>query len=276
MDITSGKIKFRKDEDINQQIKDKRFNLTCEDVVDIFKDIITMKFGKEEVQSFEFFKSSQQHLRINDLKTGTNFTASCHSRSGQPGRYNPSEINTLLRMLTESIRHRENELMQKKSNNQKWVKIAKWSKVDSEEIHPDLEREVEAAKKRKKTKNHGGLDDWFKKEKWVDVSRPKKDGGFEACGRGDTATGKKPVCTPANKAKNLTDKERKNRIRQKRQKEKEPNPDKKPNVTKYSPGAGGKSNVSDNHNIRFVSSMIPLSELAPQQPKFITIEDLDT
>ena len=105
-------------------------------------------------------------------------------------------------------------------------------------------REVEA-------KNHGGLDDWFKREKWVDVSRPKKKGkGYEPCGRGDTSKGKKPVCTPANKAKNLTEKQRKNRIRQKRKKEKEPNPDKKPNVTKYSPGAGGKSNVSHSYTIR--------------------------
>jgi hypothetical protein len=125
-------------------------------------------------------------------------------------------------------------------------------------------------------KNHGGLDDWFKKEKWVDVSRPKKKGkGFEPCGRGDTSKGKKPVCTPANKAKNLTEKERKNRVRQKRQKEQEPNPDKKPNVTKYSPGAGGKSNVSDTHNIRFVGSMIPLSELRPKQPKFIKISGIE-
>jgi hypothetical protein len=108
-------------------------------------------------------------------------------------------------------------------------------------------REVEA-------KNHGGLDDWFKKEKWVDVSRPKKKGkGYEPCGRGDTSKGKKPVCTPANKAKNLTEKERKNRIRQKRKKEKEPNPDKKPNVTNYSPGAGGKSNVSRSYTIKVVT-----------------------
>ena len=98
------------------------------------------------------------------------------------------------------------------------------------------------------------LRDWFKKEKWVDVSRPKKKGkGYEPCGRGDTSKGKKPVCTPANKAKNLTEKERKNRIRQKRKKEKEPNPDKKPNVTKYSPGAGGKSNVSKNYSIKVVT-----------------------
>lgn len=121
-------------------------------------------------------------------------------------------------------------------------------------------------------KNHGGLDDWFNKEHWVDVSRPKKKGkGYEPCGRGDTSKGKKPVCTPANKAKSLSDKERKNRIRQKRKKEKEPNPDKKPNTTTYSPGAGGKSNVSETNNIRFVGSMIPLSELRPKQPKFVKI-----
>lgn len=104
-------------------------------------------------------------------------------------------------------------------------------------------------------KNHGGLDDWFKKEKWVDVSRPKKKGkGYEPCGRGDTSKGKKPVCTPANKAKNLTEKQRKNRIRQKRRKEKDPNPDKKPNVTKYTEQAGGKSNVSNTTRFRIVTS----------------------
>lgn len=97
---------------------------------------------------------------------------------------------------------------------------------------------------REAAKNHGGLDDWFKNEKWVDLRRPKKGGGYEACGRGDTTKGKKPVCTPANKAKNLKDKERSQRLREKSKKEKEPNPDKKPNVTQYTPGAGGKSNKS--------------------------------
>ena len=120
-------------------------------------------------------------------------------------------------------------------------------------------------------KNHGGLDDWFKKEHWVDVSRPKKKGKFQPCGRGDTSKGHKPVCTPANKAKNLSDRERKNRVRQKRHKEKEPNPDKKPNVTKYTEQAGGKSNVSNSNNIRFIGSMIPLSELKPKQPRFVKV-----
>ncbi len=129
--------------------------------------------------------------------------------------------------------------------------MSNWQKMDDSEEKPDVE-----------AKNHGGLDDWFKKEKWVDVARPKKKGKYQPCGRGDTSKGKKPVCVPVNKAKNLSDKERKNRVRQKRTKEKESNPDKKPNVTKYTPSAGGKSNVShsDSSNIKFSNSMINLSD----------------
>jgi len=41
----------------------------------------------------------------------------------------------------------------------------------------------------------------------VDIRRPKKGGGYEACGRNDTTKGKKPVCVPSNKAKNLDKKE---------------------------------------------------------------------
>jgi hypothetical protein len=128
--------------------------------------------------------------------------------------------------------------------------MSNWQKMDDSEEKPDVE-----------AKNHGGLDDWFKKEKWVDVARPKKKGKYQPCGRANTTKGKKPVCVPVNKAKNLSDKERKNRVRQKRTKEKESNPDKKPNVTKYSPSAGGKSNVShsDSSNIKFSNSIINLA-----------------
>ena len=85
--------------------------------------------------------------------------------------------------------------------------MSNWTKVsENEEPEDDL---VEA-------KNHGGLDDWFKKEKWVRVDVPKKKGKYQPCGRGSTSKGKKPVCVPVNKAKNLSDKERKNRVRQKR------------------------------------------------------------
>jgi hypothetical protein len=136
-------------------------------------------------------------------------------------------------------------------------------------------RKVEA----KKSKMHpGGLKDWVENEKWVDIRRKNKKGKFEPCGRNDTSKGEKPVCVPINKAKNLTEKQIKNRKRQKARKEKEPNPGKKPNTTKYTEQAGGKSNVSNNNNIRFIGSMIPLSELRPTQPnlpKFIKISGVD-
>ena len=136
-------------------------------------------------------------------------------------------------------------------------------------------RKVEA----KKSKMHpGGLKDWVQNEKWVDLRRKNKKGKFEPCGRNDTSKGEKPVCVPINKAKNLTEKQIKNRKRQKARKEKEPNPGKKPNTTKYTEQAGGKSNVSNNNNIRFIGSMIPLSELRPTQhnfPKFIKISGID-
>jgi len=128
----------------------------------------------------------------------------------------------------------------------------------------------------KKSKMHpGGLKDWVENEKWVDVRRKNKKGGYEPCGRNDTSKGEKPVCVPANKAKNLTVKQIKNRKRQKARKEKEPNPGKKPNTTKYTEQAGGKSNVSDNHNIRFVGSTIPLSELRPKAAKFVKVSGLE-
>jgi hypothetical protein len=136
-------------------------------------------------------------------------------------------------------------------------------------------RKIEA----KKSKMHpGGLADWVQNEKWVDLRRKNKKGKFEPCGRNDTSKGEKPVCVPINKAKNLTEKQIKNRKRQKARKEKEPNPGKKPNTTKYTEQAGGKSNVSNNNNIRFIGSMIPLSELRPTQhnfPKFIKISGID-
>ena len=129
-------------------------------------------------------------------------------------------------------------------------------------------RKVEA----KRSKMHpGGLKDWVENEKWVDLRRPKKDGGYEPCGRNDTTKGKKPVCVPSNKAKSLDKKELKNRKRQKARKEREPNPGKKPNTTTYTEEAGGKSNVSNNNNIRFIGSMIPLSELRPTEPRFVKI-----
>jgi len=47
------------------------------------------------------------------------------------------------------------------------------------------------------------LTQWFE-EKWVDISRPKKGGGFEPCGRADAKSGKYPKCVPAAQAARMS------------------------------------------------------------------------
>ena len=57
---------------------------------------------------------------------------------------------------------------------------------------------------------------WFK-ERWVDVSRPKEGGGYEACGRSEGGDRKSyPKCLPAAKAASLSESERKSAVRRKR------------------------------------------------------------
>ena len=59
------------------------------------------------------------------------------------------------------------------------------------------------------------LTEWFG-EKWVDISRPKKGGGFEPCGRDDARTGKYPKCVPAARAARMTPEEIASAVRRKR------------------------------------------------------------
>ena len=65
----------------------------------------------------------------------------------------------------------------------------------------------------------GGLTKWFK-EKWVDISRPKKGGGYEKCGRKKAKKSRKgyPKCVPASKAARMTKAQRASAIRRKRAK----------------------------------------------------------
>jgi len=60
-----------------------------------------------------------------------------------------------------------------------------------------------------------GLSKWFK-EKWVDISRPKKGGGFHKCGRKKAKSGRYPKCVPAAKAARMTPAQRKSAISRKR------------------------------------------------------------
>ena len=58
------------------------------------------------------------------------------------------------------------------------------------------------------SKYQGGLRRWFK-EQWVDISAPKKGGGYQACGRPSAGMSsreyqrKYPKCVPARVASSL-------------------------------------------------------------------------
>ncbi len=63
----------------------------------------------------------------------------------------------------------------------------------------------------------GGLTKWFG-EKWVDISRPKKGGGYATCGRRKAGKGGYPKCVPASKARSMSKKQIKSAVRRKRAK----------------------------------------------------------
>lgn len=66
------------------------------------------------------------------------------------------------------------------------------------------------------------LRDWFK-EKWVDISRPKKGGGYEPCGRKTEGMSesdyrnKYPKCVPASVAARMSDRQKRSAIARKRE-----------------------------------------------------------
>jgi len=72
------------------------------------------------------------------------------------------------------------------------------------------------------------LKKWFKEE-WVDISRPKKGGGYEKCGRSKAKSGKYPKCVPKAKAASMTAAQKKSAISRKRR---AGNPGGKPTMVK--------------------------------------------
>jgi len=63
----------------------------------------------------------------------------------------------------------------------------------------------------------GGLAKWFN-ENWVDISAPKKGGGYKECGR-KSANGSKrgyPKCVPAAKAARMTESQKRSAVIRKR------------------------------------------------------------
>lgn len=63
----------------------------------------------------------------------------------------------------------------------------------------------------------GGLAKWFN-EKWVDISAPKKGGGYRECGRKSASGSKRgyPKCVPAAKAARMTESQKRSAIIRKR------------------------------------------------------------
>ena len=84
-----------------------------------------------------------------------------------------------------------------------------------------------------------GLTDWFEKENWVDISAPKKVGGYEKCGRKSTSDTKRgyPKCVPSDKASSMSDKQVASAVRRKRAK-KQGVGGKPTNVTTYASDGG--------------------------------------
>jgi hypothetical protein len=67
-------------------------------------------------------------------------------------------------------------------------------------------------------KASGGLSRWFK-ENWVDISRPKKGGGYEPCGRKEAGKGGYPKCVPASRAASMSAEQISSAINRKRKAE---------------------------------------------------------
>ena len=67
------------------------------------------------------------------------------------------------------------------------------------------------------------LDDWFKKEKWVNIAKKKKGGGHPPCGTG-RKKGKRTTakCLPKAVASKLSEKEKKKLVARKRRAEAKP------------------------------------------------------
>ena len=69
-----------------------------------------------------------------------------------------------------------------------------------------------------KPRGKGTLTNWFKKENWVDISAPKKGGGYEKCGRKSAKNSKRgyPKCVPKAKANRMTKSQIKSAVARKR------------------------------------------------------------
>ena len=84
------------------------------------------------------------------------------------------------------------------------------SAVCSGKVKPGGKKKVKKAK-------GGGLREWVK-EKWVDISRPKKKGRYQPCGRKSAKTSRKgyPKCVPLARARTMSKAQKRSAVRRKR------------------------------------------------------------
>jgi hypothetical protein len=195
--IHFAKIKIDSIENLVDYLQQRKFNIKINEIINAIQ-----AFSRNNNGLFDDIEIYQQKTHSNyifvDTKFPNNKFAGINAHNvGNKGGVFPAAVSQLIRFL----------------------KMAYILRVGSEVLDEQIEdeeppkfRKVEA----KRSKMHpGGLKDWVENEKWVDVRRPKKNGGYEPCGRNDTSKGSKPVCVPSNKAKSLDKKELENRKRQK-------------------------------------------------------------
>ena len=85
-------------------------------------------------------------------------------------------------------------------------------------VEPDPDTQNPPSSESKNKPSGKSLDKWFR-ERWVDLSRPKPDGGYEECGRPDADEGKYPKCVPSARAAKMSDEEIASAIQRKRRAE---------------------------------------------------------
>lgn len=102
--------------------------------------------------------------------------------------------------------------------------MEKEGEVTTSNMGSGIKNPQQGYKKPKKKKNKivddiaKNLKEWFDEE-WVDLSRPKKGGGYESCGRADANQGKYPKCVPASRAARMTPEQIRSAIQRKRRAE---------------------------------------------------------
>lgn len=69
-------------------------------------------------------------------------------------------------------------------------------------------------------REQGGLVQWFD-ERWVDISRPRKDGTFPFCARSQKDAKGYPKCVPIAVAESMTESERRSAVARKRKAERD-------------------------------------------------------